>query len=132
MELAASIALAAAGLALSLIIQKHILLATPEGLKSLARQVEKLAIRIALPIGIIFVVIGSIWFNYVASFTVVGVIFIILAIILLVQSRVLSSPPGDPSLKRFGKLIGIYAYVLAAAALIAIVIIVIRLIIMFL
>ena len=127
MELIASIALATAALALSLIIESRILLSTPEQLKILAKQIQKLAIIVVIPLGIILVTVGSSWFPYIGSFTAVGVIFIILSITLLVQSRVLSSP-NDPSLKRFGKLLRIYAFILASAAFIALVIIVVKLI----
>lgn len=128
MELAGSIALLTAALALGLIIESRILCSTPEQLNLLAKQIQKLAIRVAIPLGIILIVVGSIWFPFIGSFIAVGVTLIIIAITLLVQSKVLCSP-NDPSLKRFGKLIKIYAFILAIAALVALVIIVVKLII---
>ena len=127
MILAASRAFSTAGLAFSLIIQSGILLATPDRLKLFARQVQKLALIVAMPIGFILVIVGSIWFPSSGSFIVVGVTFIILAISLVVQSRILSSP-GDQSLKRFGKLLKILAFVLCGAVVIAAVILSFKLI----
>lgn len=128
MELVGSIGLATAALALGLFIESRILLSTPEQLNLLAKQIQKFATRMVIPLGIVLIVVGSIWFPYIGSFIAVGVTLIIIAVTLLVQSRVLSSP-NDPSLKRFGKLIKIYAFILAIASLVALVIIVIKLII---
>ncbi len=128
MELVGSIALATAVLALGLKIESSILLSTPEQLRLLANRVQKLGIRVAIPLGIILIVVGFIWFPGIGSFIAGGVILIIIAITLLVQSKVLSSP-NDPSLKRFGKLLKIYAIILAFAALAALIYIVVKLII---
>ena len=131
MELAGSIALATAALALGLIITSRILLSTPEQLGLLANQVQKLAVRIAIPLGIILVVVGFIWFPCIDSFIAVGVTLIIISIALLVESRVLSNP-DDPSLKRFGRLIRRCAIILAIVTLAALIYIVVQLIIILL
>lgn len=131
MELAGSIALASAALALSLIITSRILLSTPEQLGLLANQVQKLAVRIAIPLGMILVVVGFIWFPGIGSFIAVGVTLIIISITLLVQSKVLSNP-NDPSLRRFGRSIRRYAIILTIATLAALIYIVVQLIIILL
>ena len=129
MELAGSIALATAVLALGLIIESRILLSNPDQLKLLTKRIQKFAVIVAIPLGIIFIIVGSIWLTSIGSFISVGVTLIIIAIALLVQSKILSNP-NDPSLQKFGKLIRIYAIILAVAAFIALVSIVVKLITM--
>jgi len=131
MELAGAIALATAALALGLIIESRILLGTPEQIRTLTNQVKKLAIGVAIPLGIILTLAGFIWFPGIGSFIAVGVTLIIISITLLVQSKVLSTP-DDPSLKRFGKFINICAIILAISALAALIYIVVQLIIIWL
>lgn len=119
MVLAASIGLAAAALGLSLMIQSRILLDPPDRLPLLGRQLRLLAIP-AVPIGIILVVMGIICPAHINSFISVGVVLIILAITLLIQSQVLSVP--DASLKQLGRNTRIWAYVCAVAGFLAVVI----------
>ena len=68
--------------------------------------------------------IGVIWPAIADSYISIGVILIILAITLLIQSQVLSIPGA--SLKQLGQKIRIWAFICAGAGLIAVVITLVR------
>lgn len=124
MELAASIGLSALVLGLSLIIQSRILLDSPDKLALLAKRLKILALAIATPLGILLTVVGFIWSAIADSYISVGVVLIILAITLLIQSQVLSIP--DTSLKQLGIKTRTWAYTCAGVGAVAVVVVLIR------
>jgi len=124
MVLVASIGLSLAVLGLSLIIQSRILLDSPDKLPLLAKRLRVCAYAIAIPIGIVLTVIGFIWPRIADSYISVGVILIVLAITLLIQSQILSVP--DASLRQLGQRTRIWAYICAGVGLVAVVITLVR------
>jgi len=118
MVLLGSLLLAVAVLSLRLMIQSHILTATNESKKDrFAKLVQKLNYVLIIPIGLIMLIAGCVWWNLLKdNFIPVGVTLIIASITMLVQSKS-AIVSGDKAI-RFGRYIRVLSWVLAVAIII--------------
>lgn len=118
MVLLGSLLLAMAVLSLRLIIQSRVLTETDKIRSNrLAKLIEKLTYVLIIPVGLIMVIAGCIWWDLLKdAFIPVGFTLIVASIIMLVQSKSLTVS-GDNAV-RFGRYIKVLAWVLAGVTVV--------------
>lgn len=93
--LSATLGIAATILGLNLMIESRTRALPRSRWPVLGRTLRRLALRVASPIGILFVLVGFLWSDVMTSWVSVGFCLIIVAITLLVASQRLINPEAS-------------------------------------
>lgn len=118
-----SLALSIAVLSLRLILQSRALTAMDENKRiNLAKQIEKVSLWVATPLGLVMLILGIAINSLENSFLPVGVTLVGTSITMLVQSKSLNLP--NSKMSSFSKFLKILAFVCAGAAVLGLVVVI--------